>query len=60
QRPGGGEQRQGQPQRHTDHRAGGQRAHGERAATTPIDQSQFKGPKRGGKPAAEKRWTPLD
>ena len=59
-RQGGGEQRQGQPQRHTDHRAGGQRAHGDRASTTPIDQSQFKGPKRGAKPAAEKRWSPID
>jgi ATP-dependent RNA helicase RhlE len=56
----GGGQRQGQPQRHADHRGGGQRAHGERAATTPIDQSQFKGPKRGGGKPAEKRWTPLD
>jgi ATP-dependent RNA helicase RhlE len=26
--------------------------------TTPIDQSQFKGPKRGGEPA--KRWSPID
>jgi len=35
------------------------RANGERASTTPIDQNQFKGPKRS--PAqAEKRWSPLD
>ncbi|MFN3513222.1 MAG: DEAD/DEAH box helicase [Phenylobacterium sp.] len=34
----------------------GQRTGGERASTTPIDQSQFKGPKR--EPA--KRWSPLD
>ena len=59
-RQGGGEQRQGQPQRHTDHRAGGQRAHGDRASTTAMDQSLFKGPKRGAKPAAEKRWSPID
>ena len=56
----GADQRQGQPKRHTDHRGGGQRAHGDRASTTPIDQSQFKGPKRGAAQPAEKRWSPLD
>ena len=50
-RPGGGGG-QGQQVK------GGGRPNGERASTTPIDQSQFKGPKRGGEPA--KRWSPLD
>jgi ATP-dependent RNA helicase RhlE len=31
------------------------------APTTPIDQSQFRGPKRGaGSPVPEKRWSPVD
>ena len=40
--------------------SGGRPAAGS-APTTPIDQSQFKGPKRGaGSPAPEKRWSPVD
>jgi ATP-dependent RNA helicase RhlE len=52
---GGDRRPEAQPhgQRHTDHRKG------ERASTSPIDQSQFKGPKRSAKPA-EKRWSPVD
>ena len=62
----GGGQRQGQGG--GDRHPHGARTGGERASTTPISQTQFKGPKRekaqgqggGGQAAPAKRWTPLD
>ena len=60
---GGGGQRQGQGG--GDRHPHGARVQGDRASTKPIDQSQFKGPKRdkaqGGQAGGgAKRWTPLD
>jgi ATP-dependent RNA helicase RhlE len=61
--PGGLRAQRNRPARAAGGGGGGRGAQGGRPAaggapTTPIDQSQFKGPKRGAQP--EKRWSPVD